>query len=116
MIESYSYRRNDDYLRDVSRGGVVGAEPVVVYGRRGTSGADSGVLWPDGALTDFEGNDLKSQGIFLPISAAGFQDASATLSIPCPIVFTEGQAVGMTFMTDKASTIVGSWFGWLENE
>lgn len=33
MIESYSYRRNDDYLRDICRGGVVGASVFRCVGR-----------------------------------------------------------------------------------
>lgn len=42
------YRRNDDYLRDVARGGVEGAEPFPAYGKRVTSGAESNILWPNG--------------------------------------------------------------------
>lgn len=48
MIESYSYRRPDDYLRDVARGGVPDANGMVAYGKRITAGAESNILWPNG--------------------------------------------------------------------
>jgi hypothetical protein len=67
------------------------------------------------ATTTYDGHDLTSVGVFFPLASGAFQDNSSGLTIPCPLAFTEGQTIGMTFTTDKASTIVGSWFGWLEN-
>lgn len=63
----------------------------------------------------FEGHDFISDGIFMPLFSATFQDSSSGLTIPVPLSFTQGQVVGMTFSVDKAATIVGSWFGWLED-
>lgn len=253
MIESFNgYRRNDDYLRDVARGGVVGAYPYGSYGEKTTVGADSGLLWPNGAFSfpsssgvqvsfvstsasddaagtgirtldmhyldtnlvervesivldgvtpvlsvatnvrfiqclhavtfgsgkaaagvisasngaatysqintgavrcssslrmvpagkrlvitsmyagsvsgtaaakttvrlatpNFDGHDYTTSSIFFPLFAGTFQDNSSGLTIPCPLAFTEGQSIGMTFECDKAATVVGSWFGWMEN-
>lgn len=253
-IESFDgYRRNDDYLRDVARGGVDGARPFSGYGERVTSGAESGVLWPGGAYAippasgvqlsfasasandaaggtgvrtiavlyldteleeqtmlitlngttpvlapvsdvrfvqgmfmvsagpggvadgvisasvgaqvysqivagaircassvrmvprgmrmvvtsiyagsssgsaaakaviylaspNFQGFDFTASSTFFPLAAAAFQDGSNGLTIPCPLAFSEGQVLGMTFSVDKAATVVGSWFGFLEKE
>jgi hypothetical protein len=252
MIESYGNRRNDDYLRDVSRGAVVGARNTGGYGEKVTSGADSGVLWSNGTYsfppaagvqlsvvstsandtaagtgvrqivisyldatlvehtevvtlngltpvltvaTDVRfiqtafavavgsgqkaagvvsmsasavsyseipvghlresaatrmvpkgkkifvtsafagsisgtaaaktivrlgtptlgGFDLTTSGVFVPVLSAAFQDSSGGLTVPCPIPFTEGQTIGMTFETDKAATVIGSWSGYMEN-
>lgn len=64
---------------------------------------------------NFEGNSFLTSNVFIPLASGAFQDSSGGITIPCPIAFTAGQAVGMTFSTDKAATLVGSWFGWLEN-
>jgi hypothetical protein len=67
------------------------------------------------ATPTFDGSDYTADNIFIPVGSATFQDTSAGLTIPCPLAFTQGQSFGMTFETDKAATVVGSWFGWLEN-
>lgn len=63
----------------------------------------------------FDGHDFTTDAVFMPLFSAAFQDTSTGLTIPCPLKFTEGQSVGMTFECDKAATVVGSWFGALEN-
>lgn len=252
MIESYGSRRNDDYLRDVSRGAVTGARPIGGFGEKVTIAADSGVLWSNGAYsfpptagvqlslvstsasdssagtgirqiflqyldaslvertevvtmngltpvltvatnirfvqtafavavgsnkksvglitfsnggttyaeiaigqlresastrmvpkgkkifvtsffagsvsgtaaarsvvrlgtTGLSGFDLTSYGVFIPFASAAFQDNSGGINVSCPGAFTEGQTLGLTFETDKAATIVGNWFGYLED-
>lgn len=67
------------------------------------------------ATPNFDGHDFTSDGLLVPLNAGGFQDNSSGLTIECPLAFTEGQSVGMTYSIDKAGTVVGSWFGWLEN-
>jgi hypothetical protein len=67
------------------------------------------------ATPTYDGHDFTSSGIFMPLASGAFQDNSSGLTIPCPLAFTAGQSIGMTFSTDKATTVVGSWFGWLEN-
>lgn len=65
--------------------------------------------------SSFEGHDYSADSVFFPIGAAAFQDGSGGMRFNPPIPFEEGAAVGMSFVTDKAATIVGSWFGYLEN-
>lgn len=67
------------------------------------------------ASTQFDGHDYSADSIFFPIGAATFQSGSAGNTFDPPLVFAAGAAVGLTFVTDKAATIVGSWFGFLEN-
>lgn len=67
------------------------------------------------ATPSFDVHDFISSAVFVPVASMAFQDGSAGLTLPCPIPFTEGQVMGMTFSVTKAATIVGSWFGWLEN-
>jgi hypothetical protein len=67
------------------------------------------------ASPNFDTQDYSSDSIFFPLASASFQDGSGGLTIPVPLVFTEGQILGMSFSVDKAATIVGTWFGWLED-
>ena len=67
------------------------------------------------ATPSYDGHDLTASGIFFPLASGAFQDNSGGLTIQCPIALTAGQSIGMTFTTDKSATIVGSWFGWMEN-
>jgi len=66
------------------------------------------------ATPSFDGHDFTQDSLFMPLFSAAYQDSSSGLTIPCPLPFTEGQSVGMTYTTDKDATIVASWFGWLE--
>jgi hypothetical protein len=63
----------------------------------------------------FDGHDYTADSVFFPIGAAAFQDGSGGMSFNPPLVFDEGAAFAMAFVTDKAATIVGSWFGFLED-
>lgn len=63
----------------------------------------------------FEGHDFTTANVFMPFAAAAYQDGSNGLSMRCPMPFTEGMSVGLTFEVDKTATIVGSWFGILED-
>lgn len=63
----------------------------------------------------FDGHDYSADSIFFPVGAAAFQDGSGGLTFNPPLSFEAGTAVGMSFVIDKAGTVVGSWFGYLEN-
>lgn len=65
--------------------------------------------------TSFEAHDYTVDSVFIPLAAATAQDTSTSLALPTPISFEAGTAVGLLVSVDKAATIVGSWFGWLEN-
>lgn len=67
------------------------------------------------ATPTFAGHDFTTSSVFIPMASAAYQDNSSGLSFTCPLVFTAGQSFGLIFETDKAATVVGSWFGWLEN-
>jgi hypothetical protein len=67
------------------------------------------------ASCHFDGHDYTADSVFFPIGAAAFQDGSGGLMFDPPLVFDEGATVAMMFSTDKAATIVGSWFGYLED-
>lgn len=66
------------------------------------------------ATPTFETHDFTQSNALTPLFSAVYQDSSAGLTIPCPLVFTAGQSIGMLFESDKVATIVGSWFGSLE--
>jgi len=66
------------------------------------------------AATSLEGHDYTADSIFMPIASTAVQDNAESIILPVPYVFTEGVAIGMLVTTDKAATIVGSWFGWME--
>jgi hypothetical protein len=65
--------------------------------------------------TYFDGHDYTANSVFIPFASATAQDTSVTLSLSIPLPFTAGIAVGMQTTVDKAATIVGSWFGWIED-
>ena len=65
--------------------------------------------------TSFDGHDYAADSVFIPFASATAQDGSISLVLTTPVSFLEGTAVGMETTVDKAATIVGSWFGWLED-
>lgn len=77
------------------------------------AGAASSILHI--ASPNLYGVDLTTSNTFFPLAAGTFQDGSGGITITCPLAFTAGQSVGVTFTTDKAATLVGAWFGWMEN-
>lgn len=79
------------------------------------SGAAAAAAVINAATSYFEGHDYTASNVFIPIATSVYQDSSSGLSVQCPLSFTEGQAFGFTFTVDKAATISGQWFGWLEN-
>lgn len=109
MIESYSYRRNDDYLRDVARGGVVGASPISAYGRRVVSGIESNILWPDGvyALPPAAGVQLSFVSTNAADAAGGtgirtvhIQGLDANLAVVSEYLTLDGTTPVLTTRTD----------------
>ena len=84
-----------------------------------SGGASSGTAAASAVIrltsTIFDGHDYSADSVFIPFASAAAQDGSISLSLTTPISFAEGAAVGMETTVDKAATIVGSWFGWLED-
>jgi len=54
-------------------------------------------------------------GLWIPHGINSLQDDTAVLSISCPGPFSESAIVALRGTTDKAATLAGTWFGWLEN-
>jgi len=53
--------------------------------------------------------------ILIPYGGVAVQDVSEAYNFPVPLRFSAGSVVGMLLTTDKAATVTGSWFGWLED-
>lgn len=79
------------------------------------SGSAAAVAIIHAATPTFEGHDFTTSSVFIPVATAPFQDTSGGMNLPCPLAFTAGQSFGLTFSVDKAATVAGQWFGWLEN-
>lgn len=106
-------RRDESSVRMVPRGKRMVVTTVYAGSASGSAAATAII---DMAATNFEGVDFTASSVFIPLASATFQDDSNGITIPCPLAFSEGQAFGLTFSVDKAATIVGSWFGFLEKE
>lgn len=65
-----------NYPVNVSRGVITGAQPFYGYGRKTTSGADSGVLWPNGAFVF-----PSSAGVQISIVSTSANDTAAGTGI-----------------------------------
>lgn len=104
--------RESATTRTVPKGKKIFVTSIFAGSVSGTAGAKTIISL---ATTALLGYDLTSSGVFLPLSSSAFQDNSSGITIGCPIGFTEGQTVGMTYETDKAATIVGIWSGYLED-
>ena len=53
--------------------------------------------------------------ILMPYGSIAVQDSSEAFNFPVPLRFSAGSVVGLTVTTDKAATVAGSWFGWIED-
>lgn len=64
---------------------------------------------------EISGMQFTDPFILIPHASSGSQDTSATMLFNLPYPFSEGTVVAMTGTTDKAATISGTYFYWLEN-
>lgn len=53
--------------------------------------------------------------ILIPYGGVAVQDVSEAYNFPVPLKFSAGSIVGLILTTDKAATVTGSWFGWIED-
>lgn len=64
----------------------------------------------------FDGHDFTHTGIFIPFGSISLQDNTVAYAFPLPAgPFPSGTLVLMETTTDKAATVTGNWFGWLED-
>jgi len=68
------------------------------------------------AATTIADHDYTEYAILIPFGSIGVQDGAVAFTLPIPAVFNEGTIIAMTCSTDKAATITGNWYGWLEDE
>ena len=114
---TYSYIATGDVrctssVRMVPAGKKLFVSSMVAGSASGTAAASTVV---NAATPNFNGTDFTTSSVFIPIASSTFQDNSSGITVSCPLMFTAGQSFGMTFTTDKAATVTGQWFGWLEN-
>lgn len=98
-------------VRMVPAGKLLYINGLVGGSSSGTAAASAVIRF---CATSFDGHDYTLDSVFIPLAAAAAQDGSITLSLNTPMSFEAGTAVGLMVTVDKAATIVGSWFGWLE--
>lgn len=65
--------------------------------------------------TMFNGHDMSVDSVMMPFATIGVQDGSQAMTMETPLIFTEGAIIAITYSVDKAATVTGSFFGWLEN-
>ena len=84
-----------------------------------SAGASSGTAAASATIrlasTIFQDHDYSADSVFIPFASACAQDGSISLTLTAPLMFEAGAAIGMETTCDKAATIVGSWFGWVED-
>jgi len=68
------------------------------------------------ASTYFEPHNYTELSILIPYASIGEQDGSEAFNFPIPLVFPEGVVIAMVVTVDKAATISGSWYGYIEND
>lgn len=85
-----------------------------MYAGSSSTTADASAII-NAATPTFDGHDFTVANLFMPVATASFQSGSGGIVLPCPVSFTEGQSFGFTYSVDKAATVSGQWFGWVEN-
>ena len=88
---------------------------VNAFSAGSSSGAAAASTIINLVVSKFGTHDYTADSVFIPLSSAAAQDGNTTIAIQNPIKIEAGGIFGMTFSTDKVATIVGAWFGWLEN-
>lgn len=80
------------------------------------SGSAAATGHVDFVATEIDGEQFTDQGLFFAHGEVAMQDNSSTLDMSLPAgPFQAGTILAMTCTTDKASTITGTWFGWIED-
>lgn len=68
------------------------------------------------STTYFDGTDFTPLSMVFPIRTVILQDNSIELRFDIAKQYPSGTVILMEVTTDKAASIVGDWFGWLEDE
>ena len=97
--------------RMVPAGKVLFVDGAVASSISGTSAARSELRI---VSTELYGELYNSPLILFPQASIGVQDNAVSYSFNGALRFSAGAVVGISHTSDKAATISGSWFGWLE--
>lgn len=91
---------------------------AIVYGLVGSSisGTAAAQAKIQIVATELDNHQYADQGLFIPFGSIGVQDASEAFVLPVPGVYNAGTIIAMNTSVDKAATVTGDWFGWLEDK
>lgn len=91
---------------------------AVVYGLVGSSisGTAAAQAKIQVVATELDVHQYTDQGLFIPFGSVGVQDNSAAFVLPVPGIYNPGTIVAMRATVDKAATVTGDWFGWIEDK
>ena len=99
-------------MRMVPGGKVAYVAGAVGSSVSGTSASTADIeLW----ATELDAHQYLDPFIQFPHGSIGAQDNGIGHNFPIPMRFSAGTIIGMRTTTDKAATVSGDWFGWLEN-
>jgi len=79
-----------------------------------TSGTAAASCRVELAASMIDSHNYVYPSVFIPMAGIGFQDNGFGMNMAPLAAVPEGVLVGLTFTIDKAGTISGSWFGFLE--
>jgi len=114
---TYDYIAAGETISNSSARMVPAGKRLLIYAA--VSGAVSGTAAAQCKIriagSEIRGHQYINPVILIPYSSLGFQDSSFGMNFQLPIVVHEKTIVGMTFESDKAATVSGTWFGVIEN-
>lgn len=104
--------RGTSSLRMVPKGKIAFLQGATMSSISGTAAARVRISL---VATELEGHQYFNPEILIPFSSIGLQDGGLSTALPIPFAFKEGTTIGLRATSDKAATISGDWFGWLED-
>lgn len=99
-------------VRMVPAGKVLFVDGAVASSISGTSAARSEIRI---VSTELYGELYNDPFVFFPQASIGVQDGAVSYRFGGALRFSAGAVVGIAHTSDKAATVSGSWFGWVED-
>jgi len=65
--------------------------------------------------TVFDTHDYTADAIIMPFASVPIQSNSVPYTFPVSIPYPAGSVIAMDYTIDKAGTVSGGWFGWVES-
>jgi len=88
---------------------------VVDLAAGASSGTAAAAVQIELVATQHDTRLYTNDGLFFPQGMTALQDTTAALRVTVPGPFMENAVVAMRGTTDKAATLAGTWFGWVED-